>query len=58
LFALESMSIFELSVYSPTTEETWKDSGIRRLKLDGEINGDWDEVFEVVVYKISKYLAQ
>jgi hypothetical protein len=52
------MSIFELSVYSPTTEETWKDSGIRRLKLDGEINGDWDEVFEVVVYKISKYLAQ
>jgi hypothetical protein len=31
---------------------------IRRLKLDGAINGDWSEVFEAVVYKISKYLAQ
>jgi hypothetical protein len=52
------MSIFELSIYSPTIEETWKDTGIRRLKLDGGINGDWSEVFEAVVYKISKYLAQ
>jgi len=34
------MSIFELSIYSPTIEETWKDIGIRRLKLDGAINGD------------------
>jgi hypothetical protein len=56
--AQKSMSIFELSIYSPTIEETWKDSGIRRLKLDGAINGDWSEAFEVVVYKISKYLAQ
>ena len=56
--AQKSMSIFELSVYSPTIEETWKDSGIRRLKLDGAINGDWGEVIEAVVYKISKYLAQ
>jgi hypothetical protein len=56
--AQKSMSIFELSIYSPTIEETWKDSGIRRLKLDGAINGDWGEVFEAVVYKISKYLAQ
>ena len=31
------MSIFELSIYSPTIEETWKDSGIRRLKLDGAL---------------------
>jgi hypothetical protein len=54
----KSMSIFELSIYSPTIEETWKDTGIRRLKLDGAINGDWSEVFEAVVYKISKYLAQ
>ena len=38
--AQKSMSIFELSIYSPTIEETWKDSGIRRLKLDGAINGD------------------
>src|ERR1700720_4337830 len=56
--AQKSMSIFELSICSPTIEETWKDSGIRRLKLDGAINGDWSEVFEAVVYKISKYLAQ
>jgi hypothetical protein len=54
----KSMSIFELSIYSPTIEETWKETGIRRLKLDGAINGDWGEVFEAVVYKISKYLAQ
>jgi hypothetical protein len=52
------MSIFELSIYSPTIEETWKNSGIRRLKLDGVINGDWSEMFEAMVYKISKYLAQ
>jgi hypothetical protein len=56
--AQKSMTIFELSIYSPTIEETWKDTGIRRLKLDGAINGDWSEVFEAVVYKISKYLAQ
>jgi hypothetical protein len=29
------MTIFELSIYSPTIEETWKDSGITRLKIDG-----------------------
>ena len=56
--AQKSMSIFELSIYSPTIEEVWKESGIRRLKLDGAINGDWSEVFEAVVYKISKYLVQ
>ena len=54
----KSMSIFELSVYSPTIEETWKDTGIRRLKISGVINGNWSEVLEAVVYKISKYLAQ
>ena len=52
------MSIFELSVYSPTIEEMWKDSGIRRLKLEGVIDGNWSEVLEAVVYKTSKYLAQ
>jgi hypothetical protein len=56
--AQKSMSIFELSVYSPTIEETWKDTGIRRLKIEGAINGNWSEVLEAVVYKISKYLAQ
>jgi hypothetical protein len=56
--AQKSMSIFELSIYSPTIEETWKDTGIRRLKVEGAIDEDWSEVFEAVVYKISKYLAQ
>ena len=39
--AQKSMRVSELSIYSPTIEETWKDSGIRRLKLDGAISGDW-----------------
>ena len=56
--AQKAMSIFELSVYSPTIEEMWKDSGIRRLKLEGVIDGNWSEVLEAVVYKTSKYLAQ
>jgi hypothetical protein len=56
--AQKSMSIFELSIYSPTIEETWKDTGIRRLKVEGAIDRNWSEVFEAVVYKISKYLAQ
>jgi hypothetical protein len=32
--AQRTMTVFELSVYSPTIEETWKDSGIIRLKVD------------------------
>jgi hypothetical protein len=52
----KSMSIFELSVYSPTIEETWKGTGIRRLKIDGPINEKWRETLEAVVYKVSKYL--
>jgi hypothetical protein len=56
--AQKAMSIFELSVYSPTIEEMWKETGIRRLKLEGAIDGNWGEVLEAVVYKTSKYLAQ
>jgi hypothetical protein len=56
--AQKAMSIFELSVYSPTIEEMWKDSGIRRLKTEGVIGENWSEVLEAVVYKTSKYLAQ
>ena len=55
--AQRSMSIFELSVYSPTIEETWKDSGIRRLKMEGTLDGRWREVLEAVVYQTSKYLS-
>ena len=56
--AQKSMSIFELSIYSPTIEETWKDTVSRRLKVEGAIDRNWSEVFEAAVYKISKYLAQ
>src|SRR5260370_7982610 len=30
--AQKTMSLFELSVYSPTIEETWKKNGFSRLK--------------------------
>ncbi len=55
--AQRSMTIFELSVYSPAIEEAWKDSGIRRLKLEGKIDRKWKEVMESVAYTALKYLA-
>src|SRR5258708_19397523 len=36
--AQKTMSVFELSVYSPTIEETWNKSGISRLKIDGPLD--------------------
>jgi hypothetical protein len=33
--AQKTMLVFELSVDSPTIAETWKKSGISRLKIDG-----------------------
>jgi hypothetical protein len=33
--AQKTMSVFELCVYSPTIEETWKKSGISRLNTEG-----------------------
>jgi hypothetical protein len=47
----------ELSVYSPTIEETWKDSGISRLKVDGTLDHKWQEPLEGVVYNAGKYLS-
>jgi hypothetical protein len=55
--AQRSMTIFELCVYSPTIEETWKESGIRRLKAEGKIDWKWREAVVSVAYKVSKYLA-
>ncbi len=55
--AQRSMTIFELSVYAPTIEEVWKESGIRRLKVEGKIDWKWKEVIETVAYKVSKYVA-
>jgi hypothetical protein len=43
------MSVFELSVYSPTIEETWTNSGISRLKVDGTLDHKWQEPLEAVV---------
>jgi sugar-specific transcriptional regulator TrmB len=36
----KTMSMFELSIYSPTIEETWKKSGISRLNTDGALDRD------------------
>jgi hypothetical protein len=33
-----AMTLFELSVYSPTIEKAWTGTGIRRLRTDGTPN--------------------
>ncbi|SRR6266851_3368610 len=53
----KTMTMFELSIYSPTIEETWKDSGISRLKTDGVPDRRWQEPLEAVVYNAGKYLS-
>jgi hypothetical protein len=55
--AQRTMSMFELTVYSPTIEETWKTSGISRLKIDGVLDHKWQEPLEAVVYNAGKYLS-
>jgi hypothetical protein len=52
----KTMSVFELSVYSPTIEESWKKSGISRLKIDGTLDQKWQEPLETVIYNAGKYL--
>jgi hypothetical protein len=52
----KTMSVFELSVYLPTIEETWKKSGISRLNTDGVLDQRWQEPLEAVVYNAGKYL--
>jgi hypothetical protein len=51
------MTIFEVSVYAPTVEEAWKDSGINRLGLDGPITSKWAEVMESILYTVCKYVS-
>jgi hypothetical protein len=53
----KTMTLFELTVYSPTIEEVWKETGLSRLKIEGAISKRWREVFEAVVFKTSKYTA-
>jgi hypothetical protein len=55
--AQKTMSVFELSVYSPTIEETCKKSGISRLKIDGTLDQKWQEPLEAVVYNAGKVLV-
>ncbi len=52
-----TLSMFEISVYSPTIEEAWNGTGISQLKTEGVINGKWAEVMESIVYNTSKYLS-
>ena len=51
------MSVFELIVYSPTIEETWKKSRISRLKIDGVPDKKWQHPLEAVVYNAGKCLS-
>ena len=51
-----SLTMFEISVYSPTIEEAWADTGISRLRIDTEPNHRWYEVLEAVCYKAAKYI--
>jgi hypothetical protein len=51
------LSMFEISIYSPTIEETWRETGISRLRTDGVINRRWSEVLESIVYNTSKYTS-
>jgi len=53
----KKLSMFDISIYSPTIEETWRGRGISRLKTDGVINGRWSEVLESIVYNTSKYIS-
>jgi hypothetical protein len=53
----KTITMFELSIYSPTIEEAWKESGISRLKIDGVPDQKWQEPLETVVYNADKYLS-
>ncbi|RSL18690.1 hypothetical protein EDE15_4289 [Edaphobacter aggregans] len=55
--AQKAMTLFERSVYSPTIEETWKKSGINRLRTDGVLDQKWQEPLEAVIYNAGKYLS-
>jgi len=54
--AQKAMTIFELSVYAPTIEEAWKQSGISRLKVEGVPTKKWTKALEAVVYTACKYI--
>src|ERR1700731_2188443 len=47
--AQKTMPLFELSVYSPTIEDTWKKSVISRLKIGAPLDQKSPEPLEAVV---------
>ena|SRR5271168_2092865 len=53
----KTMTMFELSIYSPTIEEVWRKSGISRLKIESVPDQKWQEPLEAVVYRPGKYLS-
>ena len=55
--AQKGVTLFEVSVYAPTVEEAWKDSGISRLRVDGPITSRWDGTMEAVLYTVCKYVS-
>jgi hypothetical protein len=53
----KTLTIFEKSLYSPTIEEAWKDTGIGRIKAEGTPDQKWRKPLEAVVYKAGLYLS-
>jgi hypothetical protein len=53
----KQMTIFEMSVYAPTIEEAWTQSGISRLKTEKSPTRKWAEAIESVVYTFCKYVS-
>lgn len=49
-----TMTVFELSVYFPTIDEAWRDTGINRLRLDERPSQEWQPILEAVVHKAGK----
>jgi hypothetical protein len=35
----KTLTVFEISIYSPTIDEAWKGTGVSRLEVDGAITG-------------------
>ncbi len=53
----KTLTIFEMSLYSPTIEEAWKGTGISRLNTDSVPDQTWRESLEAVVCKAELYLS-
>jgi hypothetical protein len=53
----KTMTMFELSIYSPTIEEAWTDTCISRLKVDAAPGPKWIDPLEAMVYPAGMYLA-